>query len=223
MNGSSNRTTVIFLLFLSVGIIFLLRLFYIQVIDDSYKLSANNNVLRPVTEYPARGLIYDRKGKLLVYNAPVYDLMIIPKQAKNIDTAEFCRLTGISSEEYQDLYNKARIYSPLKPSVFLKQLSTETYAALQEKMFKFPGFYAQPRTLRKYPFPMAAHLFGYIGEVDTNTTKKNPYYKEGDYIGKSGIEQSYETVLRGKRGVKHLLVDVFNRDKGIYQNGERDT
>ncbi len=200
-----------------------MRLFYIQVVDDSYKLSANNNVIRPITDFPARGLIYDRKGKLLVYNEPVYDLMIIPKQAKNIDSLELCSLIGITAEEYSEKYKKAKAYSPVKASVFEKQLSVETYATFQEKLYKFPGFFVQLRTLRKYPDPMAAHLFGYIGEVDTSTTRKNPYYKEGDYIGKSGIEQSYESILRGRRGVRRILVDVFNREKGSFQDGRYDT
>ena len=200
-----------------------MRLFYIQVVDDSYKLSANNNVIRPITDFPARGLIYDRKGKLLVYNEPVYDLMIIPKQAKNIDSLELCNLIGITIEEYSEKYKKAKAYSPVKASVFEKQLSVETYATFQEKLYKFSGFFVQLRTLRKYPDPMAAHLFGYIGEVDTSTIRKNPYYKEGDYIGKSGIEQSYENVLRGRRGVRRILVDVFNREKGSFQDGRYDT
>src|SRR5438874_1375506 len=223
MDGLSGRRIVILVIFSAVGIIYLLRLFFIQVIDNSYMMSAKNNVLRIVTQYTARGLIYDRKGRLVVYNAPVYDLMIIPKQAKNIDTVEFCKLVGISTDDYEDMYYKAKDYSPVKPSVFIKQLSVESYATLQEKLYKFPGFFVQPRTLRKYPEPMAGHLFGYIGEVDTNITKKDSYYKEGDYIGKSGIEQSYEAVLRGKRGVKRELVDVFNRPKGSFQNGRWDT
>ena len=223
MNVSQGRSSVILLIFFSVGFIFLIRLFTIQVLDDSYKASADDNAIRKLTEYPARGLIYDRNGKLLVYNEPVYDLMIVPRQAKNIDTAQFCRLVRITSAEYADLYRKAKNYSPVKPSIFIKQLSVETYGTLQEVLFKFPGFYVQPRTLRKYPDPMAAHLFGYIGEVDTNVTKKDPYYKEGDYIGKSGIEQSYEKVLRGKRGTRTMLVDVFNREKGSFHEGKFDT
>lgn len=223
MNIASGRSTIIVLIFLAVGIIFLLRLFFLQVIDDSYKLSANNNVLRYVTDYPARGLILDRKGKLLVYNEPVYDLMIIPKQVKNIDTLEFCKLIEISIESFREKFKKAKLYSPVKPSMFEKQLSSETYASLQEKLYKFHGFFVQPRTLRKYPDPMAAHLFGYIGEVDSNIIKKNAYYKEGDYIGKSGIEQSYETTLRGKRGTRIMMVDVFNRPKGSFQDGQYDT
>jgi len=223
MNVSQGRSSVILLIFFAVGFIFLVRLFTIQVLDDSYKVSADDNAIRKVIEYPARGLIYDRNGRLLVYNEPVYDLMIVPKQVKNIDTAQFCRLVGITSTEYTDLYHKAKSYSPVKPSIFVKQLSVETYGTLQEVLYKFPGFYVQPRTLRKYPEPMAAHLFGYIGEVDTNITKKDSYYKEGDYIGKSGIEQSYEKVLRGQRGMRTMLVDVFNREKGSYRDGKFDT
>lgn len=223
MQVSSDRKTVIYFIFFSVVVIYLVRLFYIQVLDDSYKLSANNNVIRLITEYPARGLVYDRKGKLLVFNEPVYDLMIIPKQAKNTDSVELCNLIGISIEDYSEKFNKAKSYSMVKASIFEKQLSVETYATFQEKLYKFPGFFVQLRTLRKYPDPMAAHLFGYIGEVDSNITRKDPYYKEGDYIGKSGIEQSYEPVLRGRRGVRRILVDVFNREKGSFQNGKYDT
>lgn len=223
MNVSSGRNTVIFLIFISVGIIYIIRLFYLQVIDQSYTTSATNNVMRLITDYPSRGLIYDRYGKLLVYNEPVYDLMITPRQAKHLDTLELCSLIGISKEEYIDKYNKAKAYSPYKASIFEKQLSVETYATLQEKLYKFPGFYVEARTLRKYPLPIAAHLFGYIGEVDTSITRQDPYYKDGDYIGKSGIEKSYEEYLRGRRGVRRVMVDVFNREKGRFQNGKYDT
>ena len=223
MNVSSDRKTVIIFIFLLVGLVYIFRLFYLQVVDTSYMLSARSNVLRNVIDYPARGLIYDRNGELLVYNEPVYDLMIIPKQAKKVDSLELCRLIGVSPDEYTEKYHKAKVYSPVKPSIFEKQLSVETYATFQEKLYKFPGFYVQPRTLRKYPEPIAAHLFGYIGEVDTATTRKNPYYKEGDYIGKSGVEQSYEKYLRGRRGVRVMMVDVFNREKGSFQNGIYDT
>mgnify|MGYP003332629434 FL=1 len=180
MNVSSDRKTVIIFIFLLVGLVYIFRLFYLQVVDTSYMLSARSNVLRNVIDYPARGLIYDRNGELLVYNEPVYDLMIIPKQAKKVDSLELCRLIGDSPDEYTEKYHKAKVYSPVKPSIFEKQLSVETYATFQEKLYKFPGFYVQPRTLRKYPEPVAAHLFGYIGEVDTAMTRKNPYYKEGD-------------------------------------------
>ncbi len=223
MNITSERKYIISGIFIIVGFIYIIRLFYIQVIDVSYKLSANNNVLRYVTEFPSRGLIYDRKGRLMVYNEAVYDLMIIPKQVKNIDTTEFCKLIGITKEVYIKKYYKAKVYSPVKATIFEKQLSAETYAAFQEKLYKFPGFWVEARTLRKYPKPIAAHTLGYIGEVDSAVCKKDPYYRMGDYIGISGIEQAYEKELRGKRGLKVQMVDVFNRIKGSFQDGKFDT
>jgi len=223
MNSSSERKFVVIGIVLIVGIIFLLRLFYLQIYEDSFKLSANNNVLRPSIQFPARGLIYDRKGKLMVFNEAVYDLMITPKQVKKMDTTEFCSLVGITRDEFILKLTKAKQYSIYKASLFEKQLSAETYAALQEKLYSFPGFFVEERTVRKYPDRAAAHVLGYIGEVDTNITRKNPYYKKGDYIGISGIEQSYESVLRGKRGIKLLMVDVHNRIKGSFQDGKHDT
>ena len=223
MNEITERRLIISAIFLGVGVIFLLRLFYLQVIDSSYKLSANNNVLRYNTDYAARGVFYDRNGKLLVYNKPVYDLMVIPKQVKMTDTAEFCSLLSITVDDYISKINKAKNYSRVKSSIFEKQLSPETYASFQEKLYKFPGFFVQSRTVRKYIYPVAAHLFGYIGEVDSAVIAKNPYYREGDYIGKSGIEQSYEEKLRGRRGVRITMVDAFNREKGSYEDGKYDT
>jgi len=223
MNLITERRFIITVIFLAVGFIFLMRLFYIQVIDQSYKLSANNNVLRYVTDYPARGVLYDRNGKLLVYNQPVYDLMIIPKQVHMTDTAEFCSLLSISRADYINKFIKAKNYSRVKPSIFEKQLSPETYATLQEKLYKYSGFYVQSRTLRKYLSPVSAQLFGYVGEVDSAVIAKNPYYREGDYIGKSGIEQSYENVLRGKRGVRVVMMDALNREKGSFENGKYDS
>ena len=220
---NSGQRFVILGIFTVVIFIYLVRLFYIQVIDDNYKLSANNNVLRYITEYPARGLVYDRTGKLLVYNEAVYDLMVIPKQVKDFDTTSFCEIIGISKEEFEKKLKKARTYSRVKSSIFEKQLSAETYAVLQEKLFKFHGFYVQPRTLRKYPNKVAGHTLGYIGEVDDKLVAKNPYYQSGDYIGVSGLEQSYEVELRGQRGVRIVMVDVFNREKGSFSNGEYDS
>lgn len=219
---ASRKQTVI-AIFVATGIIFLGRLFYLQIIDDSYELSANNNVLRYVTQYPARGLIYDRNGKLLVYNEAVYDLMVLPRQVKDIDTLEFCRLLDITPEGFEQRMKKARDYSRFKPSLFEKQISKETYGYLEEKMYRFPGFFVQPRTLRKYPDPMGAHLLGYVGEVNQSIIDKDPYYKSGDYIGISGIEKSYEENLRGKKGIKIRMVDVHNREVGSFQNGLYDT
>lgn len=223
MNQNTGHRYVILGIFTVVCIIYLARLFYLQVIDDKYKLSANNNVLRTITEYPARGLVYDRNGKLLVYNEAVFDLMVVPKQVKDFDTLDFCNIIGITRDEFVKKMDKAKKYSKIKSSIFEKQLSAETYAVLQEKLFRFKGFYVQPRTLRKYPDKISAHTLGYIGEVDDKTIAKNPYYKSGDYVGISGLEQSYEEELRGQRGVRVVMVDVYNREKGSFSDGEYDT
>lgn len=219
----ASRRQSLIAIFLVVGFVFIIRLFYLQVIDESYKNSAQNNVLRYVTQYPARGLIYDRNGQLLVYNEAVYDLMVMPSQVTQMDTAEFCRLLDISLEGFRERLKKAKEYSRFKPSMFEKQLSKETYGFLEEKLYRYPGFYVQPRTLRKYPKPIASHLLGYVGEVNQQIIDKNPYYKSGDYIGISGIEKSYEELLRGIKGIKVRMVDVHNREVGSYQDGLLDT
>ncbi|MCX6246042.1 MAG: penicillin-binding protein 2 [Bacteroidetes bacterium] len=219
----ANRKFIVIGVFVIVGLIFILRLFLIQIVADKYVLSANNNVLRYITQYPARGLIFDRNGKLLVYNEAAYDLMVIPSQVKKMDTAELCRLIGIGIADFIQRVQKARSYSPFRPSVFESQISRENYGYLEEKMFRFPGFFVQSRTLRKYTYPVAAHTFGYIGEVSPEIIDQNLYYKSGDYIGISGIEKSYEEVLRGKKGMRIKVVDVLNRDKGSFQNGKYDT
>ena len=223
MNVYSDRRIVIAGIFISVGIIFLLRLFYIQIINDDYKLSANNNVLRYVTQYPARGLVYDRNGELLVYNEAAYDLMVTPRQVKNLDTMNFCNTLGITKDVFIKKMKQARQYSPYKESIFEKQLSAKTYATLQEKLYSFHGFYVQSRTLRKYPGLIGAHTLGYVGEVNDKMTLDNPYYKSGDYIGISGIEKSYEKELRGVKGLSVMMVDVFNRPKGKFKDGQYDT
>lgn len=206
------------------AVIFILKLFYLQVINTSYVLSAENNVLRKIIVYPARGIIYDRHSRILVQNEPVYDLMVIPNQVKPFDTTELCRLIGIEKEILITKLKKIKQYSRVKTSLLEKQLSARTYATFQEKLFEFPGFFVQNRTVRKYPNPLAAHILGYIGEVDERIiAKSGNYYQMGDYIGISGIERSYEDVLRGRRGVKNVMVDVFNREKGSFEDGRYDT
>ncbi|WP_421918031.1 penicillin-binding protein 2 [Marinifilum sp.] len=222
MNNFSNRIYVIGGIFVLVVLIFMIKLFNLQILDDSYKLSAENNSQRQVTQYPARGLIYDRNGKLLVYNQAVYDVMIIPRQVHVFDTLDFCHLLGIEKKDAIKKLGKAKKYSYRKASVFLKQLSSERYAVLQEKLYKFPGFFVQPRTLRKYPRKSAAHTLGYLNEVDNKEIKADPYYSQGDYIGKSGIELTYEKALRGEKGKKIYWADVYNRIKGSYREGKFD-
>lgn len=218
-----NRKYVIMALIALSSLVLIIKLFHIQVVQDSYRLSANNNVLRYITQYPARGLIYDRNGKMIVYNQAAYDLMVIPAQTTTLDTTEFCKTIGITRQLFMERMKAAIIYQKRAPSIFLKQISAETYARLQEKLFMYPGFYVQPRTLRKYTKPIAAHILGYVSEVDENIIKKDPYYKPADYIGTSGIEEAYEKDIRGKKGVKIFLVDVYSRLKGSYVNGRLDT
>ncbi|MDL2315139.1 penicillin-binding protein 2 [Bacteroidales bacterium OttesenSCG-928-C19] len=219
----SGRKYIVGGIFLAVGIIFLVRLLQLQVLDQKFVFMARQNVLRNITQYPARGLVYDRNGELLVYNEAVYDLMVIPRQVKEMDTTLFCNLLDITKEDFERKLKKARDYSPRIPSVFEKQLTGESFAPLQEKLHKFKGFYAQPRSLRKYPKPIAAHVLGYIGEVNDADIKKNSYYRQGDYIGKSGLEKYYEDVVGGRKGNKIVMVDKNNVEQGSYKDGEFDS
>ncbi len=223
MDLFSKRKYLITGIFIVVSITIVLRLFYIQVIDVSYKLSASSNVLRRVINYPARGLIYDRKGKLLVYNQAAYDVLVIPKEMKAFDTLGFCQIVGVEKEELITELKKARLYSMYKPSPVFKQLSSQRYAVLQEHLFRYPGFYIQARTVRQYPERIAAHVLGYVGEVDQKKIDTNHYYESGDYIGITGIEQTYEDYLRGVKGISYMMVDVHNRIKGSFEKGRLDT
>jgi len=219
----STRKYLIMAIIIISSIALLVRLFIIQVVQDKYRLSAENNVLRYVTQYPARGLIFDRSGNLIVFNQAAYDLMVIPSQTTKMDTTLFCDDLGIDITFFREKIKAARSYSSRAPSIFIKQISAESYARFQEKIFMFPGFYVQPRTLRKYSRPVAAHILGDGSEVDEVQVKKDPYYKPGDYIGKLGIEEAYEKELRGSKGVKIYLVDVYSRVKGSYADGAMDT
>ncbi|MGE0567084.1 MAG: peptidoglycan D,D-transpeptidase FtsI family protein [Bacteroidia bacterium] len=221
----SNRKYVIGGFFILVAIIYCVRLFYIQVVDDQYKLKAASNAFRNLVEYPVRGFIYDRNGKLLVYNEPSYDLMVIPREVKGCDTIALCEILQITKDDFLKKIKRACQHpnSPRKQSIFEKQLSKETYAVLQEKLYRFNGFFVQKRTVRKYPRPIAAHLLGYVGEVSKNKAAKDPYYEEGDYIGISGIERSYEEALRGTKGKQIAITNVHNRIVGKYMNGKYDT
>jgi penicillin-binding protein 2 len=193
------------------------------VIDSKYKLSAENIVLRYVTQYPARGTIFDRNGLLLVYNEAAYDVMVIPGQVKSMDTAGFCALFDMDIETFRVKLNKARTYSTYRPSVFLKLITKKNFAIIQEKFYQYSGFFIQTRTLRQYPDSIAGHLLGNIGEVSQLEIDRDQYYAMGDYNGKSGIEKFYETQLRGTKGMKVVEVDVHNREMGSYQNGLFDT
>lgn len=198
------------------------KLASLQIFDTQYGDSATSNVLRHVTQYPARGLIYDRNGRLLVYNEPVYDIMVTPRAVSAFDTAELCTILGLDIAQARAQLRAAQRHSRLKPSIFLKQVSNEDYAQFAEKSHRFPGFYAQTRTMRRYPERNSAHLLGYVGEITDRQIKEDPYYKSGDYIGVNGLEKAYERELRGEKGAEILMVDVHNRVKGKYNQGRDD-
>jgi penicillin-binding protein 2 len=223
VDSYSKRKNIIILIFLIVGVIFIVRLFLLQVVNSTYKRSANKNVLREVIEFPSRGLIYDRNGKMLVYNQSVYDLMATPREIGRFDTTTLCNIIDVSKEILISELRKAKQYSTYKPSVVVKLIPPARYALLKEKMFKYPGFYLQTRIIRNYSFNGAAHVLGYIGEANQSMIEKDSYYNSGDYVGISGIEKAYETELRGRKGVSLYLVDVHNRLKGEYENGRMDT
>lgn len=220
---TQGKTLSIVVIILLTALVFIVKLFNIQIISDEYKLAAFNNSIRKVIIYPARGLIYDRNGKLLVENQTAYDLMVVPIQMQDFDTLFLCKLFDISREEIVANIQKARLYSKYKPSPLIKEIKPEKIAPFEERASAFKGFYIQPRILRKYPMSTAPHLLGYIGEVDEAIIAQNPEYKMGDLIGVSGIEKTYESILRGRSGVKFLLVDVHNRIVGSFQQGTYDT
>ena len=201
----------------------IIRIFYLQIVDDTLKLKSENNAIKKKYEYPERGYIYDRKGKLLVANQASYDIMVIPRELKNIDTLEFCQLLNITKEDFIKNIEKAKIYSPRLPSVFLSQLNKSEFAAFQEKIRKYEGFYFQKRSLRDYEVSFGANIFGFITQVNEKLVAKNPYYNSGDLIGKQGVEESYEDLLRGIKGVKYIQKDKYNREIGSYKDGKYDT
>ncbi len=218
-----NRKFIIGGVLILIVFIFIAKLFFLQIVNTSYRVSAENNVVRYVPLFPARGLIYDRNDKLIVQNEAAYDLMIIPSQLTEFDTADLCSTLMMDKEELLEKLKEAKNYSSYIPSPLVKQVSPLTYAKLQEKLFRFTGFYVHTRTLRKYSYDVGSHILGYVGEVDEKTMKADPdNYKLGDYIGTSGIEKSYEKELRGLKGQEVYLVDVHNRIKGPYQNGRHD-
>lgn len=211
-----------------VVIIFIIRLFFLQVVSNDYKAWADSNAFLKKTLYPSRGMMYDRNGKLLVYNQPAYDVMLIMREIQPFDTLDFCTTLGITKEIFdkriEDIKNRRLNpgYSSYVPQLFMNQLSTQEYGVLQEKLYKFPGFYIQNRTIRQYEYPNAAHALGNIGEVNKKDIENDPYYVQGDYSGRSGIERSYEEALRGIKGVEILLRDAHGRIKGRYENGAHD-
>ena len=217
------RKLLLFSIIVVVGITFIARLFYLQVYSSKAYDLYEDNAIRKVFHYPKRGYVYDRNGKLLVANQPSYDVMIIPREVKPLDTLEFCSLLKITKEDFIKNFERNYRYSPRIPQVFLPHLSKEDYAVLSEKMRKYEGFYIQKRSLRDYQTTIGANVLGFIMEANQNEIDADPYYQMGDLIGKQGIETSYEKELRGVKGVKFIQKDRFNRDIGPYKGGVSDT
>ncbi len=217
------RKALLYLLVISTGVLFIGRLFYLQIIDESYKKKSYNNAYKREYIYPERGHIYDRNGILLVANQPAYDIMVVPKKVKPFDTILLCNLLNISKKQLKKQLKKARHYSPRLPSVVVGQLSKIEHAPLQEKIRKFKGFYIQKRSTRNYQTTMGANVLGYLAEVTPEKIKKDFYYKLRDLYGKTGVETFYEKELRGKKGVKYIQKDRYGRNIGAYKNGALDT
>ncbi len=213
---------------LVVVLVYVVRLFVLQVGNDDYKRYADSNAFMRKILYPSRGFIYDRNGELLVYNQPAYDVMMIPREVLPFDTVDFCTTLGITREEFDarlvDMKDRRKNpgYSTFTPQKFITQLSARDYGRLQEKLYRFPGFYIQNRVLRQYSMPIAANVLGNIREVSPADIERDNYYRRGDYTGDLGVEKSYEEVLRGEKGEEILLRDVHGRIKGKYEEGRYD-
>ena len=223
------RRLVLSAVAIGIVVIYIIRLFALQIASDDYRKSADSNAFLKKIEFPSRGIITDRKGKLLVYNQPAYDIMVVMNEEKGrLDTTEFCNALGITKEYFikrmNDIKdrNKNPGYSRFTEQLFMSQLSDKEFSVFQEKIFRFPGFYVQKRSIRQYQYPYAAHVLGDVAEVSKADVENSDYYQPGDYIGKLGVERSYEEQLRGEKGVQILLRDAHGRVQGNYQNGKFD-
>jgi len=222
---NQSRSNIIRLIFGGMFLIIFVQLFNLQVFSDKYKKMAAENALFPKRIYPTRGIIYDHRQRAILNNTILYDLMVTPSQVKNIDTSYFCRLLEIDSAEFRSRVLDAKIKNgPFRPSIFEDLLEPDLYAKLEENIWRFPGFNLQERPVRVYPYNAAAHIMGYVGEVDSNILRRsNFYYQLGDYVGRSGLEQSYEKQLMGQRGIEYWIKDNKNRLVGHYANRDLDT
>ena len=227
--GPENRRYVIGGVATLIVVVYIIRLFMLQVTSDDYNKSADSNAFLKKIDYPSRGVITDRHGKLMVFNQPSYDIMVVINETKDrLDTMAFCQAIGISREEFDQrmatIKDRSRNpgYSRFTQQLFMSQLSDRDFSIFQEKMFRFPGFYVQRRSIRQYQYPIAAHVLGDVAEVSPADIENDDYYQPGDYIGKLGVERSYEKQLRGEKGVQILLRDAHGRIQGRYKNGELD-
>lgn len=205
-------------------IVFMVRLLYLQVFDENYKLKAESNIVQKIVEEPYRGLIFDRNGKLMVYNEPIYTLKVIPKEVKNLDTNYFINVLDIEKDYFLEKMNEAKSYSFIKPYDFLEKLNSKEFARIQDHLVKFRGFYISATTKRAYTYPVLSNSLGYLAEISKNQLEKDStnYYKQGDLIGISGIESEYQHVLRGQRGFEYKIVNAQGVPKGQFKDGEYD-
>lgn len=223
-----NRSRVVAAIMISVIVLYILRLFSLQILEDKYKKGAESNAFLNKTIFPPRGLIYDRNDSLLVYNKPAYDIMFINREIQNFDTTSFCNDLKITKDFFKEHIKEIKdrdknpSYSPLTPQMFMSQLEIQDVAAVQQSMYKYNGFYIQTRTLREYRYPAGGHVLGSIGEVTPKMIEDDDYYGPGDYAGRDGLEYTYEKALRGEKGVEILLRDSRGRIKGRYENGKKD-
>ncbi len=225
----SNRRYVIGGVATLIVVVYIVRLFTLQIMSDDYKKNADSNAFLKRVDYPSRGIITDRKGRLMVYNQPAYDIMVVMNEARGrLDTAEFCRTVGITREEFDSRMaaikdrSKNPGYSSYTQQLFMGQIPDWEFSRFQEKIFRFPGFYVQKRSVRQYEYPYAAHVIGDVAEVSQADIDEDDYYQPGDYIGKLGVERKYEKQLRGEKGVQILLRDAHGRIQGRYQDGRLD-
>ena len=225
---NEGRREILQVVFVLVAIIFLVKLFFIQVLDSRYADLADSNAILPQVEYPFRGLISDRKGKLIVYNTPEYNLEVILKEVKKFDSAKFCKIFELSIEDLRKRFKemkKRKEFSPVKPTLFIDQLSNVDFAKVQDHLDEFQGFYIEARTSRAYTTNALANLLGYVSEISKSKLAgdQSKIYRQGDYVGQSGIESFYEEQLRGKRGIRFKLRNVKGIEKGSFKNGAYDT
>lgn len=225
----SNRRYVIGGVATFIVVIYIIRLFTLQIMSDDYKKNADSNAFLKRIDYPSRGIITDRKGRLMVYNQPAYDILVVMNEARGrLDTMEFCRTVGMTKEEFVARMDAIKDrsknpgYSRFTQQLFMGQIPDKEFSQFREKIFRFPGFYIQKRSVRQYEYPYAAHVIGDVAEVSPSDIENDDYYQPGDYIGKLGVERRYEKQLRGEKGVQILLRDAHGQIQGRYQNGRFD-
>lgn len=215
---------------IGIVLVYMLRLFTLQLWSDDYKKNADSNAFRKDIQYPSRGLILDRKGRILVYNEPSYNIMVVMNDQRGVDTLDFCQTIGITRDEYikrmADIKDSKKNpgYSRYTPQLFMAQIPAQEFSLFREKLFRFKGFSVEKRSTRQYTSGIGAHLLGDVGEISERelTDDSTRYYASGDYIGKLGVERAYENQLRGEKGMRIMLRDVHGRTQGHYQNGKYD-